>query len=244
MDVTTPDGAIQWNRVPELVSIKLMLHLYFVNGLNVSEVNDEFAHRQVPLPLTFDIGSLITMCPKNLSNATSNVKEACQRLVNGLHGCFVPREIDLLYKWYADSKRYSNGDGLEATNTQLDPQSRVHTLSLDAIFLLRHIMYSHKITVSNILSLWASFYTLIMKQQLDMKSFISQTSLWNNVQHLHYIDQALATENFVPFICARTRNGFCWYFYSSSDDSEHHSRNRHVLIISSNNNTNIYNVEP
>jgi hypothetical protein len=75
MDVTTPDGAIQWNRVPELVSIELMLHLYFVDGLNVSEVNDEFAHRQVPLPSTFDIGSLITMSPKNLSNATSNVNQ-------------------------------------------------------------------------------------------------------------------------------------------------------------------------
>jgi hypothetical protein len=150
-----------------------MLHLYFVNGLNVSEVNDEFAHCQVPLSSSFDIGSLITMSPKNLSNVTSNVKEACQRLVNGLHGYFVPRESDLLHKWYANSKRYSNGDGLEATNTQLDPQSRVHTLSLDAIFLLRHIMYSQKITVSNTLILWASFYTLITRQQLDTKSFIS-----------------------------------------------------------------------
>ncbi len=64
MDVTTPDGAIQWNRVPELVSIELMLHLSFVDGLNVSEVNDKFAHCQVPLPSTFDIGSLITMSPK------------------------------------------------------------------------------------------------------------------------------------------------------------------------------------
>jgi hypothetical protein len=87
MDVTTPDCAIQWNPVPELVLIELMLHLYFVNELNVSEVNDEFTHCQVPLPSTFDIGSLITMSRKNLSNATSNVKEACQRLVNGLHGC-------------------------------------------------------------------------------------------------------------------------------------------------------------
>jgi hypothetical protein len=86
MDVTTPDGEIQWNRVPELVSIELMLHLYFVNGLNVSKVNDEFAHRQVLLLSTFDIGSLITMSPKNLSNTTSNVKEARRRLVNGLHG--------------------------------------------------------------------------------------------------------------------------------------------------------------
>jgi hypothetical protein len=161
-----------------------------------------------------------------------------------LNGCFVPRESDLLHKWYADLKRYSNGDGLEATNTQLDPQSQVLTLSLDAIFILRHIMYSHKITVSNVLSLWASFYTLIMRQQLDMTSFISQTSLWNNVQRLHFIDQALATENFAPFICACTRDRFCWYFYSSSDDLEHYSRNRHVLIISSNNSTNINDVEP
>jgi hypothetical protein len=94
MDVTTPDGAIQWNCVPELVLIELMLHLYFVNGLNVSKVNDECAHRQVPLPSTFDIGSLIIMSSKNLSNATSNVKEAHQCLVNGLHECFVPKESD------------------------------------------------------------------------------------------------------------------------------------------------------
>ncbi len=30
IDVTTPKGAIQWNHVPELVSLKLMLHLYYV----------------------------------------------------------------------------------------------------------------------------------------------------------------------------------------------------------------------
>jgi hypothetical protein len=143
--------------------IELMLQLCFVDGLNVFKVNDEFAHHQVPLPLTFDTGSLITMSPRNLSNATSNVKETCRCLVNCLNECFVLRESDLLHKWYADSKRYSNGDGLEATNTQLDPQSQVLTLSWDAIFILRHIMYSHKITVSNILSLWASFYTLIMR---------------------------------------------------------------------------------
>jgi hypothetical protein len=133
MDVTNPDSAIQWNRVPELVSVELMLQLYFINGLKVFEVNDEFAHHQVPLPLTFDTGSLITMSPRNLSNSTSNVKEACQRLVNCLNGCFVPRESDLLHKWYANSKRYSNGDGLEATNTQLDPQSRVHTMPYNVL---------------------------------------------------------------------------------------------------------------
>jgi hypothetical protein len=87
MDVTNPDSAIQWNHVPELVSIELKLQLYFVNGLNVSKVNNEFTHRQVPLPLTFDTGSLITMSPRNLSNATSNVKEVRQHLVNCLNGC-------------------------------------------------------------------------------------------------------------------------------------------------------------
>ncbi len=177
MNVTNPDGAIQWNRVPELVLIELMLQLYFLDGLNVSKVNDEFAHRQVPLLLTFDTGSLITMSPRNLSNATSNVKEAHQCLDNCLIGCFVPRESDLLHKWYADSKRYSKRDCLEATNTQLDPQSQVLTLSLDGIFILHCIMYSHKITVSNVLSLWDSFYTPIMRQQLDTTSFISQTRL-------------------------------------------------------------------
>jgi hypothetical protein len=244
IDVTTPKGAVLWSHVPELVSLELMLHLYYIKDLNVSQVMNELAYHQVPITLSFNIKRLTSTSKRSLHNASVNVSEARRCLVRCLNGCFVPKDSDLLQQWYNDSKQYSSRDSFNATNTQLDPQRGVQTLSMEAIYILRHIMHSHKITVSNVLSLWASFYTSIMQKPLAVERFISQMSLWNNVQRLHYIDQALATINFVPFISTRTSNGFQGCFYSLSNDSEHYSRNRHVLIISSNNSTSISILEP
>ena len=55
-------------------------------------------------------------------------------------------------------------------------------------------MYSHNLPLPNVLTLWTSFYTLIMRRSIALHDFISQTTLWNNVQQLRYIDSALETK--------------------------------------------------
>jgi hypothetical protein len=158
IDDTTPKGAVLWSHVPELVSLELMLHLYYVKDLYVSQVMNELAYHQVPFLLSFNINRLTSMSERSLHNASVNIREARRCLGRCLNGCFVPKESDLLQQWYNDSKQYSSGDSFEATNTQLDPQSRVQTLSMEAIYILRHIMYSHKVTILTIsyvdISMW------------------------------------------------------------------------------------------
>ena len=140
--------------------------------------------------------------------------------------------------------RYAKGCGVEHDNFIVHTTSRKMLLSLSATYILRHIFYSHNLPLPTVLSLWSCFYVLVMRRPLDVDQFIGQSALWNNVQRLHYIDQALATSAFKPFISQRTKHGFRRYFYSSSDDSEHFKRNRHVLIMSSNTSTDFDNPQP
>ena len=115
---------------------------------------------------------------------------------------------------------------------------------LEAIFILCHIMYSHKLSLPSTLTLWSSFHALITRCVVGMEQFSSQSVIWNTIQRLHYLDNAISTERFQLFIQKRTPNGFRRYFSSSSDDSIHHDRNRHVLITSSNISSNLDEVEP
>ena len=129
-------------------------------------------------------------------------------------------------------KRYGQGMGIGTNNFELHPEIRRPTFSLPAVYLLRHILYTHNLLLSSVLTLWASFHVLIMRKSLDLQQFILQTALWNNVHRLHYIASALANKRFHPIISQRTPNGFWRYFHVSSDDSVIHNRNRHALIIS------------
>ena len=92
-------------------------------------------------------------------------------------------------------------------------------LTLPAAFLLWHIMYFHNLTLANVLTLWASLYVLIMGQHLEIQQFVLLTTLWNHIQQLHYITNALETDKFHPFIRKQTQHGFLSYNYSFLDDS-------------------------
>ena len=105
-------------------------------------------------------------------------------------------------------------------------------------------MFSHNLSLPSVLTLWSSFYSLIMHRPLHLKNLVAQTTLWNNLHRFDYIDNALVTEEFKTFICQCSPNGFRRYFYSSSDDSEHHQRNHHVLIISRDDSGDINNIQP
>jgi hypothetical protein len=141
-------------------------------------------------------------------------------------------------------KRYGEGRDVAASNFELQQFNGNRTLLLPAIYLLRHVLYTHNLPLPSVLTLWASFHMLIMPRPLEQQYFISQTTPWNNVQRLHYIDSALANQKFHPIISQRTPNGFRRYFYSSSNDSEIQNRNPHVLLISTNASDDPFNVQP
>ncbi len=86
IDITTPKGAVLWSRVPELVSLVLMLHLYYIKDLNVSQVMNELAYHQVPFPLSFNINRLTSMSKRSLHNASVHIREAWRHLVRCLNG--------------------------------------------------------------------------------------------------------------------------------------------------------------
>ncbi len=84
----------------------------------------------------------------------------------------------------------------------------------------------------------------ILRKALEIKDFVSQTTLWNHVMRLHYIDKVVANKRFDQIIYQRTSNGFRLYYYFSSDDSNIQQRNRHVLIISTPSNNVESNLQP
>ena len=95
-------------------------------------------------------------------------------------------------------------------------------------------MYSHNLPLETVIMLWSCFHALILRAPIRNKDFVSSSALWNRVQQLHYIDGALNTSTFKPFISQRTPHGFRRVLYSSSDDSEHYDRNHHVVVCSTN----------
>ena len=50
-------------------------------------------------------------------------------------------------------------------------------LTLDAGYILRHIMYSFGIPLLQMPSLWAAFYYLIMRKPIPERAIASQTSI-------------------------------------------------------------------
>jgi hypothetical protein len=225
LDPTTNNGTVDYKKVQELASMELMFELV-TKDVPISEVEDEFITRGVSLPCSVSITDLGQMNKRNIANTLNNINTARERLVKSLDGHFVPQEDDLLYKWIADSRRYTRGSNVEADNF------KAGTLTPEALFILRHIMYSHYLALNSVISLWASFYALIMRSPLDLEKFVGPTALWNNFQQMYLIDQALATTEFIERITKPTEYGFDRRVFTSSDDSNHHGRNRHVLLIS------------
>eukprot|EP00956_Cyclotella_meneghiniana_P021672 scaffold39740_cov82-Cyclotella_meneghiniana.AAC.1 len=78
---------------------------------------------------------------------------------------------------------------------------------------------------------------------MPKKMLIAQTTLWNNVMRLDYIDNSLATNDFKQCINKRTPHGFQTYFYSTSDASIHHNRSRNVLCITQHGNPDLTNID-
>lgn len=135
-------------------------------------------------------------------------------------------------------RSYSEGRRIEADNYQVNEGNRQKELSLDASFILRHIMYSFNLPLEAVISLWACFYALIMRRPIPVDYFSSKKAVWSNIFRLKFIDDYIADNDFLKFIQSPTVHGFRRYFYFSSDESEHHDRKRHVLVVSTNDSDN------
>ena len=103
---------------------------------------------------------------------------------------------------------YKDDYNIEANNFEMDVSTRRLILSMYGVFILRAIMHFHNLPLETVIMLWSSFYALIMRSLIHTRHFISSTILWNQIQQLHYIDGALNTANFKPFITQRSHNGF------------------------------------
>ncbi len=204
--------------------------------MSPTDIISEMKHLKVDLPTFFEVDWLPCLSKGGLGRCDQNIRFAREELVTALScgGMSVPRGNELLYEWQGYTKRIADGMNVETNVKQLDPNSRVETLNLESWYSLRHIMYSHKQPLANIMTLWACFYVLIMGQPLGLANFVSQTALYDNIYRLHLIDQAIESEEFAPWIKQRTENGFMRLYFSSSDDSEFYDRNRHVVILSTN----------
>ena len=116
----------------------------------------------------------------------------------------------------------------------MNPDNRQMSLTTQAAYILRHVMFTHSLPITTVISLWVCFYTLIMDRPIPKEYFSSMSTVWAHILKLAKIDDNLASKKFKEFITAPSKYGFRRYFYQASDDSEHHGVNRHVLLVSDN----------
>eukprot|EP00956_Cyclotella_meneghiniana_P031495 scaffold82841_cov63-Cyclotella_meneghiniana.AAC.7 len=121
---------------------------------------------------------------------------------------------------------------------------KIRPLAESELLILRHIMFDSGLPLVQVMNLWALFYYLIMHRPIPSDSIASQTSIWNHIHRLYYIDNILESRKFHKFISIPTPNNFRRYFYSSSDASQHHDHNRVVVNISTNSSPDPVKIEP
>ena len=194
-------------------------------------------------PVSLD--DLSTMTNTELGNSWLNIKSACHGLAECLASADLPHPQDdqLIVEWLAKCKQFNLARNYEACNFEATA-SRNGTLGLTLVgaFILWHIMFDSKLPLAQVMNLWALFYYLIMHHPIPGDSIASQTSIWNHIHRLYYIDNILELRKFHKFIGIHTPNIFRQYFYSSLDASQH--RNRVVVNISTNSSPDPVKIEP
>mmetsp|Transcript_30350 Transcript_30350/g.49687 ORF Transcript_30350/g.49687 Transcript_30350/m.49687 type:complete len:509 (+) Transcript_30350:797-2323(+) len=153
IECTTVEDFVQFSRIPELAALEFLFHLHTEKKMDISGIMNEMFRVKVSLPKTFNINSLLILSKPVINSAVYNIRAARRNLIRCMYQNFIPREDQMLYEWKVDAKKYSDGKRMEASNFITDPSSRVHSLSLPAAYLLRHIMHSHKLSLPNVLTL-------------------------------------------------------------------------------------------
>ncbi len=117
-----------------------------------------------------------------------------------LGGLNVPKRNELLNEWMACAKRILDGMNVQLNNMCLDLGIRVETMTFESLYCLCHVVYTHKLPFLKVMSIWSTFYVMMFGKTLEMQSFVSQTTVYNNLMSFHYIDQALESKQIEPSI--------------------------------------------
>jgi hypothetical protein len=140
------------------------------------------------------LNGITCLSSQQLNKLLSNIRKARDRLATSLCNQGPPRDSEPLHSLLSNMKRYGQRRDVVENNLELHPVNGQPALAVLAVYPLRHILYTHNLPLPSILNHWASFHVLIMRTPLEQQHFILQTTLWNNVQRLHYIDSVLITK--------------------------------------------------
>ena len=96
--VTTEEGAVFHDRIPELASLELAFYLYTTENKTVHEIMKALMSAELDLPKSFDLRSITNLSGQSLNNMNQNIKIARERLVQCLHNQG-PRYDQPLHAW-------------------------------------------------------------------------------------------------------------------------------------------------
>ena len=250
IDCVGDEQTLYLHKIRPLAESELLLDRYRVNDRDVERTQSELASMGIKLSNPVNISDVSVMSNTELGNSWLNIKTARKRLSESLASVDLPYPQDdqFIVEWLAKCRQFNLASrNYEACNFEATA-SRNGTLGLTlaGAFILRHIMFDSGLPLVQVMNLWALFYYLIMHRPIPSDSIASQTSIWNHIHRLYYIDNILESRKFHKFISIPTPNNFSFrrYFYSSSDASQHHDRNRVVVNISTNSSPDPVKIEP
>ena len=94
-----------------------------------------------------------------------------------MYGMFIPQPHEHLWEWFYDARSYTEGRRVEANNFTISKTNCMPELSLEAAFILRHIMFSFSLDVSKVFALWACFYALLMRREIPLDYLRSKRTI-------------------------------------------------------------------
>ena len=141
-------------------------------------------------------------------------------------------EDELLLAWWYEGHRRQNGERLPRRIWESTPNSE-RCLSLFAAAIIRHIIFSFNIPVSQFPALQCAFAVLLLGRALTDDEIFSVRAIRNNIMKLCLIDSYRISQTFEATfgITAKFPLGFPRYWYTTTDDTKHgKSDDRHVVI--------------
>lgn len=166
-----------------------------------------------------------------------NIKKAREELIfKLLHGLFQPSKAQSLESWLIDGRRYTHSSIPTMSFPPIDYNLSEITLgkaelTIAAASLMRHILFTHRISLHNFPDIMQCFTVLLLGRPLGDEEFSTGSTIGRHTTQLDVIDWYLQMVEFSKYITTLSPNGFPRYWYSSLDDSEHNKTDRHALVF-------------
>ena len=166
-----------------------------------------------------------------------NIKKAREELIfKLLHGLFQPSKAQSLESWLIDGRRYTHSSIPTMSFPPIDYNLSEITLgkaelTIEAASLMRHILFTHRISLHNFPDIMQCFAVLLLGRPLGDEEFSTGSTIGRHTTQLDVIDWYLQMVEFSKYITTLSPNGFPRYWYSSLDDSKHNKTDRHALVF-------------